>query len=133
MTEASEPAQARLIEECRRRAIALLLDNLGEGGIRCSKAHAQGDGARLRRDLRARCPLCALGMALSGDPRLEAEAATGLLTLAEHQAANGQIPKFVDSRPHAAGLSARPAPVRSLLQCDPILYAILSLFQCDAS
>ena len=37
-------------------------------------------------------------MALSGDALLEREAATGLLTLARHQAANGQIPKFVDVR-----------------------------------
>jgi hypothetical protein len=35
-------------------------------------------------------------MALSGDEVLEQEAATGLHTLAAHQAPNGQIPKFVD-------------------------------------
>ena len=35
-------------------------------------------------------------MALSGDAVLEREAATGLHTLAAHQASNGQIPKFVD-------------------------------------
>ena len=35
-------------------------------------------------------------MALSGDKLLQQEAATGLHTLAEHQAPNGQIPKFVD-------------------------------------
>ena len=35
-------------------------------------------------------------MALSGDALLEHEAATGLVTLATHQAPNGQIPKFVD-------------------------------------
>ncbi|HYR01124.1 MAG TPA: glycoside hydrolase 100 family protein, partial [Casimicrobiaceae bacterium] len=40
--------------------------------------------------------VCAIGMALSGDPVLERAAATGLVTLAAHQAANGQIPKFVD-------------------------------------
>jgi len=35
-------------------------------------------------------------MALSGDPVLEQAAATGLDTLGEHQAPNGQIPKFVE-------------------------------------
>ena len=40
--------------------------------------------------------VCALGMALSGDALLERAAATGLHTLAAHQAPNGQIPKFVD-------------------------------------
>jgi hypothetical protein len=35
-------------------------------------------------------------MALSGDKLLVEEAATGLHTLARHQAPNGQIPKFVD-------------------------------------
>ena len=44
-------------------------------------------------------PPCARsGMAASGDPDLEREAATGLVTLAAHQAANGQIPKFVDAK-----------------------------------
>src|SRR6185437_14974879 len=38
----------------------------------------------------------AIGMALSGDPLLERAAATALETLAEHQAPNGQIPKFVE-------------------------------------
>ena len=34
-------------------------------------------------------------MAVSGDTQLEQAAVAGLRTLAEHQAANGQIPKFV--------------------------------------
>jgi glycogen debranching enzyme len=98
MTSASELEPAALIEECRRRSIALLLNNLSEGGIRAAtatrKARARGYDAIFARD----AAVCALGMALSREPRLEAEAATGLLTLAEHQGANGQIAKFVD--PH---------------------------------
>jgi glycogen debranching enzyme len=35
-------------------------------------------------------------MAVSGDPELEQAAATAMHTLAQHQAPNGQIPKFVD-------------------------------------
>ncbi|HEV7614269.1 MAG TPA: glycoside hydrolase 100 family protein [Steroidobacteraceae bacterium] len=40
--------------------------------------------------------VCAIGMALSGDRLLEGAAATGLQTLAQYQAPNGQIAKFVD-------------------------------------
>jgi glycogen debranching enzyme len=40
--------------------------------------------------------VCAIGMALSGDKFLADAAAAGLHTLAKHQAANGQIAKFVD-------------------------------------
>ena len=91
-------AQADLTEECRRRAIELLLHNLAEGGIRAAtpteKAIGRGYDAIFGRD----AAVCALGMALSGDDRLQAQAATGLLTLAEHQAGNGQLPKFVDTR-----------------------------------
>lgn len=39
--------------------------------------------------------ICALGMAVSGDRKLERAAANGLETLATYQAPNGQIPKFV--------------------------------------
>ena len=35
-------------------------------------------------------------MAVSGDAQLERDAPAGLVTLAQHQARNGQIPKFVD-------------------------------------
>ena len=39
---------------------------------------------------------------VSGDKQLEREAVTGLHTLAEHQAPNGQIAKFVDLQKHEA-------------------------------
>ena len=40
--------------------------------------------------------ICSLAMALSGDGELRRQAAGGLDTLSEHQAPNGQIPKFVN-------------------------------------
>src|SRR6266704_1982577 len=43
-----------------------------------------------------RLPEFASGMAVSGDKSLQRAAAAGLHTLAEHQASNGQIAKFVD-------------------------------------
>jgi glycogen debranching enzyme len=70
--------------------------NLSPAGILAAtpgkRAELRGYTAIFGRD----AAVCALGMALSGDKLLVEEAATGLHTLARHQAPNGQIPKFVD-------------------------------------
>jgi len=90
-------ADTALIEECRAQALALLERNLSAHGILAATPGAQA-GARGYNAVFARdAAVCALGMALSGSALLEQEAATGLMTLAAHQAANGQIPKFVDT------------------------------------
>jgi hypothetical protein len=93
-TSASDEA---LIDECACRAIALLQRNLSPRGILAAtpapRARARGYTAVFGRD----AAVCAIGMALSGDARLEREAGRGLITLAAHQAANGQIPKFIAS------------------------------------
>lgn len=85
-----------LLETCHARSIELLRRNLSPAGILAAtpgkRADLRGYTAIFGRD----AAVCALGMALSGDPVLEREAATGLRTLAAHQASNGQIPKFVD-------------------------------------
>ena len=90
-----EPGEA-LVDECAARAVALLRRNLSPGGILAAtpgrRSRARGYTAVFGRD----AAVCAIGMALSGDPMLEREAARGLVTLAARQAANGQIPKFVD-------------------------------------
>jgi len=89
-------AQEELVEECRLRSIGLLRANLGPQGIlaaaRTPRAAARGYCAVFSRD----AAVCAIGMAVSGDAALERAAATGLITVAAHQAKNGQIPKFVD-------------------------------------
>ena len=86
------------IEQCRGRAVALLLKNLSPLGMLAatpgSRADARGYSAIFGRD----AAICAIGMALSGDAVLEQAAANGLHTLAAHQAENGQIPKFVAHR-----------------------------------
>jgi glycogen debranching enzyme len=88
------------VDECAARAIVLLKQNLSDAGILAAaptpRAKARGYRAIFGRD----AAVCALGMAVSGDATLAGEAATGLLTLARHQARNGQIPKYVDV--HAA-------------------------------
>jgi Alkaline and neutral invertase len=84
-----------LIDECASRAIALLRRNVSRRGILAAtpgpRARARGYTAIFGRD----AAVCALGMVLSGDAMLEREAGRGLITLAAHQAENGQIPKFV--------------------------------------
>ena len=90
--------EAQLLETCRARAIDLLTRNLSRSGILAStpneRSAKRGYTSIFGRD----AAICAIGMALSGDPHLEREAVTGLRTLARHQAANGQIPKFVDEQ-----------------------------------
>jgi glycogen debranching enzyme len=87
-----------LVERCRTESVRILARNLSPAGILAAepgtRAADRGYTAIFGRD----AAVCAIGMALSGDPELEREAATGLVTLAEHQAPNGQIPKFVDAR-----------------------------------
>jgi hypothetical protein len=89
-------ADRELVEAARARAIALLRRNLTPQGILAAtpdaRAKARGYAAIFARD----AAICAIGMALSAERDLEDAAATGLLTLAAHQAPNGQLPKFVD-------------------------------------
>jgi glycogen debranching enzyme len=85
-----------LIERCHRESVALLKRNLTPAGILAAtpgrRARTRGYTAIFGRD----AAVCAIGMILSGDRELQNGAAAALRTLAAHQAANGQIPKFVD-------------------------------------
>src|ERR1700719_1644088 len=85
-----------LLETCHARSVELLRRNLSPGGILAATAGKRADLRGYTAIFGRDAAVCALGMAVSGDELLEAEAATGLHTLAEHQAPNGQIPKFVD-------------------------------------
>jgi Alkaline and neutral invertase len=93
----TEAGQAELIAECHRRCVALLLENQGPQGILAARegerSRERGYTAVFGRD----AAICAIGMALSGNPELAAMAGTGLATLARFQADNGQMPKFVDT------------------------------------
>lgn len=89
------PTHDALVAECRERAVRLLRANLAPEGI---LAASPGDRAASRNYLSVfgrDAAVCALGMALTGDEALRDGAVAGLATLADHQAANGQIPKFV--------------------------------------
>jgi len=115
------PARDRLLlETCHARSVELLRRNLSPGGILAAtpgkRADLRGYTAIFGRD----AAVCALGMALSGDPVLEREAQTGLHTLAVHQASNGQIPKFVD-------LQSREADFWYLGCIDSTLWWLIAL------
>jgi len=85
-----------LLDICHRQSIELLKRNLTPAGVLAaspsSRARTRGYTAIFGRD----AAVCAIGMALSGDQALQRAAARGLHTLAQHQAPNGQIAKFVD-------------------------------------
>jgi hypothetical protein len=90
------PHEKALLEACHARSVELLHRNLVPAGILAAtpgeRARRRGYTAIFGRD----AAVCAIGMALSGDPLLERAAAAGLDTVGEYQAPNGQIPKFVD-------------------------------------
>jgi glycogen debranching enzyme len=113
------------LAECRARAIALLQRNLTPAGILAAtaspRASKRGYTAIFGRD----AAVCALGMAVCGDPILEREAVTGLRTLAEHQAANGQIAKFV-------GIERREADFWYLGCIDSTLWWLIAIAFLDA-
>ncbi|HEY9396607.1 MAG TPA: glycoside hydrolase 100 family protein [Burkholderiales bacterium] len=85
-----------LVEHCRVQSIALLKRNLSPAGILAATPSARAESRSYTAIFARDAAICALGMALSGDPALERQASTGMMTLAAHQAENGQIAKFVD-------------------------------------
>jgi glycogen debranching enzyme len=96
MSAVTRPEDGRwLLQTCHVRSIELLKRNLTPSGVLAASSSPQtvkrGYTSIFGRD----AAVCAIGMAVSGDKVLERAAATGLHTLAEHQAQNGQIAKFV--------------------------------------
>jgi hypothetical protein len=92
---AAADGRAELLDECYRRAIDLLRRNsVAEGVLACSRGE-RAAGRSYTSIFGRDHAICALGMVASGDAELIATARAGLLTLARHQAPNGQIPKFV--------------------------------------
>ncbi|MCC7410901.1 MAG: glycoside hydrolase [Gammaproteobacteria bacterium] len=86
-----------LIERCREAAIALLHANSTPHGVLAATRTPAAEARRYTRVFGRDAAICTLGMVVSGDPDLHATAQAGLLTLARHQAPNGQIPKYVDA------------------------------------
>ncbi len=89
------------LERCKQAALDLLKANLIPAGILAAtpnrRAQSKSYDAIFARD----AGVCILAMARSRDPLLIEGARASLMTLAEHQADNGQIAKFV--QPHGRG------------------------------
>src|ERR1039457_2545052 len=85
-----------LLDTWHVQAIELLKRNLVPGGILAASPGARASKRAYTAIFGRDAAVCAIGMAVSGDRLLERAAAAGLHTLAEHQAPNGQIAKFVD-------------------------------------
>jgi hypothetical protein len=97
-TAGGEREDRSLVETARLRAVALLERNLTPHGVLAATPGAQADARGYTAIFGRDEAVCAIGMALSGASALERAASRGLATLAAYQAANGQLPKFVDVR-----------------------------------
>jgi len=80
----------------RDQAEALLRRNLTPAGIMAATATADAAARRYHCIFGRDAAICALAMTLSDDATLRAGAVNSLRTLAQHQADNGQVPKYVD-------------------------------------
>jgi hypothetical protein len=85
-----------LIEKCLVESLALLRRNMTPLGIMAASSSPEAERRHYTRIFGRDAAICALGMTLSGDQALARDAGVGLVTLAQHQADNGQIPKYVD-------------------------------------
>jgi len=96
-SESSPAADEELIARCAERAVELMHVNLGAQGFLAATpgagAHQRGYDRVFGRD----AALCAIAAAHCGDGDLLAGAERSLLALGAQQAANGQIPKYVDA------------------------------------
>ncbi len=85
-----------LLAACRGRSIELLRRNLTRAGMLAATPGRRADRLGYTAIFGRDAAICAIGMALSAEADLARQAAAGLLTLARRQAANGQIPNFVN-------------------------------------
>ena len=92
----SGPVTADAVETCRCAALALLQRNLSAHGILAASRTEAAEARRYTRIFGRDAAICVLAMCGSGDPLLEQGAVASLDALAREQAANGQIPKYVD-------------------------------------
>jgi glycogen debranching enzyme len=90
------PAEQALLDDCARDALALLERNLTPHGILAASLTDAAVARRYTRIFGRDAGICVLAMAGSGVPALERGAIASVDSLAAQQAANGQIPKYVD-------------------------------------
>ncbi len=91
-----DAAPEDVFARCRSACLALLERNCTPGGILAATPGPDAEARRYTRIFGRDAAICALAMSGSGVPALEQGAIASLDVLADAQAANGQIPKFVD-------------------------------------
>ncbi len=84
------------LEECHYYACKTLHQNLTPYGIAAAHVKPEEDKRHYHCIFGRDAAIAAFGMVISQDEELIKGACTSLRTLADHQAANGQIPKYVD-------------------------------------
>ena len=85
-----------LVENCRIESLRLLEHNLTPRGILAATPGDLAEARRYTRIFGRDAAICVLAMAGSGVEALELGAVASLDALAQQQAPNGQIPKYVD-------------------------------------
>jgi len=114
-----------LVSRAARESRKLLLENLTPRGILAAARNPVSERRNYARVFCRDASICALGMAVSGDPQLAEMAGVGLRSLARHQADNGQMPNFVD--PDTGGTDFW------YVGCiDATLWWLLAVDHCDA-
>ena len=96
MTTIPDAASRALVDACTQASLALLQENLTPHGILAARRTEAAEARRYTRIFGRDAAICVLAMCGSGVEALEAGAIASLDALAAQQAANGQIPKYVD-------------------------------------
>lgn len=87
-----------LINECRKKAVELLIKNSSKNGIIASLLNKKSRKRNYNNIFGRDASICALGMVVSKNKKLIEAAKNGLLNLEKFQAENGQIPFFIDPK-----------------------------------
>ena len=85
-----------LIQHCADESLKLLHRNLTSKGVLAASRSFKSESRHYTRIFGRDAAICGLGMIITGDAVLVEGVKQGLLTLARHQADNGQIPKYID-------------------------------------
>jgi glycogen debranching enzyme len=91
-----DATQLALIDTCAKASLELLERNLTPHGILAASRTEAAEARRYTRIFGRDAAICVMAMCGSGVPALEEGAIASLDALAAQQAANGQIPKYVD-------------------------------------
>ena len=92
----ADTASSMLVQRCREASLALLERNLTPHGILAASPTEAAVARRYTRIFGRDAAICVMAMCGCGVPALEQGAVASLDALAAQQAANGQIPKYVD-------------------------------------